>query len=123
MNALSRRWIYVAVVYFCLAVGLGVFMGATGDHRMKIVHVHLNLLGWVTLSLVGIIYHYFPRAAASRLASLQFWLHNLALPVMMAALALMITGTPQVSPALGAASMAILLAALLFAGNLFWRRA
>ena len=123
MSPVSRRWIYVAVIYFCLAVGLGVFMGISGDHRMMSVHAHLNLLGWVTLSLVGIIYHYFPNAAASRLASLQFWLHNLALPVMMIALALLISGKPEAGPVLGSGALAMLLAVLLFAGNLLWRRA
>lgn len=123
MSPVSRRWIYVAVIYFCLAVGLGVFMGISGDHRMMSVHAHLNLLGWVTLSLVGIIYHYFPKAAASRLASLQFWLHNLALPVMMIALALLISGKPEAGPVLGSGALAMLLAVLLFAGNLLWRRA
>ncbi len=123
MSPLSRRWIYVAIVYFCLAVGLGVFMGLSGDHRLMAVHAHMNLLGWVTLALIGVIYHYFPRAAASRLASLQFWLHNLTLPVMMAALALVILGTPQAGPLLGSAAVVMLLAVLLFAANLLWRRA
>ncbi|TWC28710.1 hypothetical protein FBY03_13411 [Pseudomonas sp. SJZ079] len=123
MSALSRRWIYVAIVYFCLAVSLGVFMGTSGDHRLMSVHAHLNLLGWVTLTLIGVIYHYFPKAAASRLASLQFWLHNLCLPVMMVALTLVITGTPQAGPVLGAAAVVMLLAVLLFAGNVLWRRA
>lgn len=123
MSPLSRRWIYIAVVYFCLAVGLGVFMGLSGDRRLMAVHAHMNLLGWVTMTLIGMIYHYFPKAAASRLASLQFWLHNLFLPVMMVSLALVMYGMPQAGPVLGASAVAILLAVLLFAGNLFWRRA
>ena len=123
MSPLSRRWIYVAIVYFCLAVGLGVFMGLSGDHRLMAVHAHMNLLGWVTLTLVGVIYHYFPKAAASRLASVQFWLHNLFLPVMMGALALVILGMPQAGPVLGSSAVVMLLAVLLFAGNVLWRRA
>lgn len=123
MSPVSRRWIYVAIVYFCLAVGLGVFMGLSGDHRLMAVHAHLNLLGWVTLTLIGVIYHYFPRAATSRLASLQFWLHNLTLPVMMGALALVILGTPQAGPVLGSSAVVMLLAVLLFAANVLWRRA
>ncbi|MEX6501003.1 hypothetical protein [Pseudomonas zhanjiangensis] len=122
MSAYSRRWIYLAIVYFCLAVGLGVFMGLSGDHRLMAVHAHLNLLGWVSLSLIGVIYHYFPRAAGSRLASLQFWLHNLTLPLMMLALTLVTLGTPQAGPLLGASAVAMLLAVLLFATNMFWRR-
>jgi cbb3-type cytochrome oxidase subunit 1 len=123
MSPLSRRWIYAAIIYFCLAVGLGVFMGLSGDHRLMAVHAHMNLLGWVSLALIGVIYHYFPKAAANRLASVQFWLHNLFLPVMMVSLALVRLGTPQAGPILGGTALVMLLAVLLFAGNLFWRRA
>jgi cbb3-type cytochrome oxidase subunit 1 len=98
-------------------------MGLSGDHRLMAVHAHMNLLGWVTLSLVGVIYHYFPKAAASRLASVQFWLHNLFLPIMMLSLALVLTGTPQAGPILGSTAVVMLLAVLLFAGNVLWRRA
>lgn len=123
MQATAKRWIYAAVVYFCIAVSLGVYMGASHDHSLMTVHAHLNLLGWVTLALIGIIYHLFPEAAASAAATLQFWLHNLALPVMMLALAFLMKGMQGVEPVIGLSSIAVLVSVLVFAGNILWRRA
>lgn len=117
-----RRWLRMAVVYFVIAVGLGVFMGASGDHSLSGVHVHLNMLGWVSPALIGFIYAFFPQAATSRLASVQFWLHNATLPVMMLALALLLKGNPGVEPVLGATSVLMLLTVLLFALNVLRQR-
>ncbi|HET8730640.1 MAG TPA: hypothetical protein VFM34_05955, partial [Moraxellaceae bacterium] len=67
MQVHSRRWIFAAVLYFCLGVSLGLFMGASHDHTLFPVHAHINLLGWVSLTLIGVIYHFFPVAGASRI--------------------------------------------------------
>ena len=34
----------------------GTIMGITGDHSLSPAHAHLNLLGWVTLSIMGGLY-------------------------------------------------------------------
>ncbi|MGH8491903.1 MAG: hypothetical protein ACRERR_02175 [Moraxellaceae bacterium] len=123
MQANASRWIFVAIVYFVMAVGLGVFMGASHDHSLMSVHVHLNLLGWVSLALIGVIYHFFPRAGESRVATVQFWLHNVALPPMMLALAFLLKGNAGVEPVVAITSLAILVSALLFAVNVLGKRA
>lgn len=123
MQANASRWIYAAIIYFCLAIGLGVYMGASHDHSLMTVHAHTNLLGWVTMALIGLIYHVFPRAAASMAATLQFWLHNLALPVMMLALSCLMKGEARAEPVIGISSIAVLVSVLVFAGNILWRRA
>lgn len=103
MQACNQRWIVTAVLYFVVAVGLGVYMGASGDHSLHSVHAHLNLLGWVSLAIIGLIYHAMPAAGESRLATIQFWLHNLSLPVMMLFLALLMKGNAAVEPLVGIA--------------------
>jgi len=123
MASHASRWIYVAVIYFLVAVGLGVFMGASHDHSLLGVHAHMNLLGWVSMALIGLVYHLFPQAAASRLADVQFWLFNAALPVMMVALGLLLKGNAGIEPLLGATSVLVLLTVLLFAVNLLRHRA
>jgi hypothetical protein len=120
MQACNQRWIVAAVLYFVVAVGLGVYMGASGDHSLHSVHAHLNLLGWVSLAIIGLIYHAMPAAGESRLASIQFWLHNLSLPVMMLFLALLMKGNAAVEPLVGIASVVMLVAVVLFATNV-WR--
>ena len=80
---MSGRLLRIAVVYWIVAVCWGIYMGASEDFTDVPVHAHLNLLGWVSLGLCGIIYALAPHLAETKLAKAHFWLHNLGLPVLM----------------------------------------
>lgn len=123
MQPYAQRWIFSAIVYFCVAVGLGVYMGASHDHSLHTVHAHLNLLGWVSMALIGMIYHFFPKAGESRAATVQFWIHSITLPVMMVALGVLVKGNPGVEPVMGITSVVMLGSVILFAVNVIGRRA
>ncbi|QNK02255.1 hypothetical protein [Dyella telluris] len=114
-NTRSRAWFCMAVIYFVVAVALGLVMGGSGDHSLMAVHAHLNLLGWVSMSLFGLIGMAYPAITQGRMASWQFWLHNIGTPVMLGALAAQIKGVAGVDPLLGIASALVGLAAALFA--------
>lgn len=122
MHTFAKRWIYVAVVYFLLGIGVGLHMGISGNHALSGMHAHINLLGWVSLALTGLIYQQLPRAGASRLASVQFWMYNLALPPMMIGLGDKLLGHHQFEPALAIGSLLIGVSVLLFVINVLWRR-
>jgi len=47
------------------------------------VHVHLNLLGWVSMSLIGLLYAVYPHLQRGWLPRLQYWLHTLGLVLFM----------------------------------------
>ncbi|HZV99877.1 MAG TPA: hypothetical protein VFF74_12905 [Methylophilaceae bacterium] len=111
-------WLRLAAVYFSLAVLLGISMGLSGDHSLFPVHAHINLLGWVSMALTGLIYRHFPEAGRNRLAKTQFWLYNLGLPVMMVSLTLKLTGFPQIEPVLGISSLVVACGVVLFTVNL-----
>jgi hypothetical protein len=117
---MSTRFLRTAVVYFVIAIALGVYMGATGDLTQRPVHAHLNLLGWVSMALFGLIYHAFPAAAATALARWHFWIHQLALPPLMAAVAVFHAGYPAADPIAGLFSVVLGIGIVLFAVNL-WR--
>lgn len=121
MQAHTLRWIHAATLSFLLAVGLGIFMGASHDHSLAAVHVHLNLLGWVSMALIGVVYH-LAGAGNGRLATVQFWLHCGALAVMMVALGAVMKGHAALEPVLGLSSLAMGVAVLLFAVNLLRAR-
>jgi cbb3-type cytochrome oxidase subunit 1 len=123
MQGNAQRWIFAAIVYLCVGVALGVYMGASHDHSLFPVHAHVNLLGWVTLALIGVVYHFFPQAGTSRLASVQFWLHNVALVVMMGALAVYLKGNPAIEPLVAVGSIGLLVSVFLFGGNVLLKRA
>jgi hypothetical protein len=113
-------WIKLAVLYLAVGVALGMAMGMRQDFTLRPVHAHVNLLGWTTLALAGIIYSIFPKAGQSLLARIHFWLMNLALPVMMGALAYVLTtGDVKVLPALVVSELAAAAAIVAFAVNLF----
>ena len=94
-------------------------MGATENFTLRPVHAHLNLLGWTTLALAGLIYTVYPKAAASRLARIHFWLHNIALPSMMGSLAAFLLGHPGAVPVLVASGVLAAAGVLVFACNIF----
>jgi hypothetical protein len=116
MNAekLSQRWFLAAVTYFVIGLGFGVYMGGSGDHALFTVHSHITLLGWASMGLTGLVYRSFPAAAQTRLAVWHFWLYQLAVPVMLLAVAALSWGAKAADPVAGIASMVVLVSALLF---------
>lgn len=87
---MGARLLKIAVVYFVIGIAFGMYASISTDFRFTGVHAHVNLLGWASLALAGIIYHLFPKAANHVLGKAHFWLHNIGLPVMMLCLFLMI---------------------------------
>ena len=118
-SGLGVMWIKAAVVYFIMGVCLGIYMGASGDHVLVPVHAHFNLLGWVSLALIGLIYRQFPKAGSHRLATVQFWLHNAGLLVAMVLLIGLLRGNTALDPLIGVASVVIGSSVVLFAINVF----
>ena len=109
----------LAILYLLIGISLGIGMGATENFALRSVHAHLNLLGWATMALAGIIYCIFPAAGHSRLAKVHFWLQNIGLPLMLLSLTLLVQGHPGIIPLLGTAEIATALGILVFAANIF----
>jgi len=98
-----------------MGVGLGIYLGASGDHLLVPVRAHFNLLGWASLALVGLIYHQSPTAGSHRLATVQFWRHNAGLVAAMVLLIGFLRGNTGLDPLLGVASLVIGVSLVLFA--------
>jgi len=116
---MGLRFVKIAVVYLLVGISLGLVMGMTQRFTLAPVHAHINLLGWASLALVGVIYHLYPDAAKTRLARVHFWLHNIGLPLLMVGLALMLTGHPAFDPLVAIGSVTVVVALFVFAVNLF----
>jgi len=119
---ISQRWILAAISYFVIGVGVGVYMGMSGNHALFTVHSHMSLLGWASMGLTGLVYRSFPAAAQTRLAAWHFWLYQLAVPVMLLALAAVYSGAKSAEPVAGIASMVVFGAVLLFWWAIFSTR-
>jgi cbb3-type cytochrome oxidase subunit 1 len=98
---------------------MGIFMGITHQFSLAPVHAHVNLLGWVSLGIMGVIYRVYPEAAETRLAAAHFWIHNTALPVFMIALAFALTGHEAFLRVTIVGALAVAVGILLFAVNIW----
>lgn len=112
-------YIKVALVYFVIGVGLGVYMSMAHDYTLTGVHVHINLLGWASFALAGVIYWLFPKAGNNLLSKIQFWVHTISLPVMMICLTLLLKGNDQVEVLMGVGSTLVVVSVIIFAVNVF----
>jgi hypothetical protein len=70
MPRVSLAFFTVAALCGVVGMGWGSWMGASQDHTMMPAHAHLNLLGWVTLSIMGGFYAL--RGEGGRLAWANF---------------------------------------------------
>ncbi len=111
------RLIQISTVYFVIGVGFGLYMSIAHSYEFVGVHTHVNLLGWLSLAVIGAIYSIYPELAATKLAKTHFWLHNIALPVMMIGLFFLILGQESLVPVVATAGTVMVLAIVLFAWN------
>ena len=112
------RFIKISVVYFVIGVCMGMYMSMTEKFDLTPVHVHINLLGWVSMALAGLVYVAFPGAAETTLAKVHFWLHNIALPIMMIGLACLVSGVESAGSAVAVGGTLMVLGIILFAINI-----
>jgi hypothetical protein len=117
---MSARLIRIAVVYLVIGVTLGIVMGITQQFALVPVHAHVNLLGWASLAIMGVVYRVYPAAAETRLAQVHFWVHNGALPVFMLGLAAMLSGHARLHVLVDIGASAVWVAIVVFAVNI-WR--
>lgn len=85
MSKTTFGFIYAGMAYLLLGVTLGVlFYIAPDTLRLRTVHVHFNLVGFVIFLIFGIGYHILPRFRgrplySEKLAWFQFWVANVGL--------------------------------------------
>lgn len=105
----------LAILMAIAGLGWGLFMGLTQDHSTLTAHAHLNLIGWVSLFLMGLFYRLHPALDARPLARLQVIVWAAGAVVLALALGLIYSGAPEADPLAGIASVVIFLDMLLFA--------
>lgn len=93
------------------------YMSMGHAHELESVHAHVNLLGWASFALAGLIYVLFPEAGESLLSKIQFWTYSLGLPIMMISLAFLELGSEQFEPLAAIGGMLVVLGVVLFAAN------
>ncbi|WP_288904918.1 hypothetical protein [uncultured Sneathiella sp.] len=116
---LAENFIKSAAIYIILGMGLGIYMAASQDHSQMPAHAHLNLLGWVTMGIMGLVYKNWPAVAEAKLAKLTFWFAHISVIGMTAGIGLIYAGMPEYEPIAIVASFIAVLNMILFAFLVF----
>jgi hypothetical protein len=103
-----------AVLFAMTGMAMGIAMAATHDHSVFPAHAHLNLLGWVSLFLIGIYYKFNPSLDVSRAALIQMAVWVLGTIVLTIGVAAIYLGRPAAEP------IAIVGSLIIFADMLFF---
>jgi cbb3-type cytochrome oxidase subunit 1 len=117
---MGTKFFKIAVVYLVIGVSIGYIMGITHNFSYTSVHAHINLLGWASMALFGLIYHFYPKAGETKLAKTHFWLHNIGTPFLTAGVFLIVfleNDALTVLPIIG--SNLVLIGIILFLINVF----
>ena len=94
MDWFVERFIKASLVWFGLGITLGAAMAvrpALAAYRLA--HMHMNLLGFVTMMIFGVAYHVIPRFTghplySRRLAGAHWWISNIGLALLVTGFAL-----------------------------------
>ena len=114
MHPLARRFMLAAVAAGLAGMSLGIYMGTAQDFRFAHVHAHVNLLGWVSLTLYALFYQAVPAAAAGWLPRLHFGLATFGPALMCGALASQAEHHGGLAPVIGLGALMTLGAMLSF---------
>jgi cbb3-type cytochrome oxidase subunit 1 len=126
MEWFVRAFLKASLAWLALGVTLGVAMAAHPVWTVyRLAHVHMVLLGFVTMMIFGVAYHVIPRFAgfplrSRRGAMVHWWISNLGLTGMVIGFALRARGVPAATAVLAVGGTASALGAYLFA-FLIWR--
>ena len=62
MNKHTKRFIASALIYFFIGCSLGLLAIASPDlvYQIRPIHAHINLLGWVSMMIIGVTYFVIP---------------------------------------------------------------
>ena len=113
MKRLPTLFFATATIFALLGMIWGIQMSASHDHTLSPAHGHLNLIGFVAMSIFGTYYAITPGAGESRLATVHYGLTTVTVLVLVPGIALAISGQGEVLAQVG--SLLAVLTMALFA--------
>ena len=119
VQGIDRLFLRIAVLYVILGMTLGIWMSATENFLFRGVHAHMNLVGWASMALYGLIYQAYPAMAASKLAVWHFWIANVGALLLVLGIAFILLQMHALVPVVIAGSYLSLIPAVLFAINIY----
>ena len=124
MDWYVRAFIRSSATWLVLGVTLGLAMVFRGEWAIyRVAHMHMLLLGFVSMMIFGFGYHVVPRLAGNRLhsarwAGLHVWLANAGLALLSVGFAMRAHASDAALPILIAGGLSSTAGAYLFATNI-----
>jgi cbb3-type cytochrome oxidase subunit 1 len=115
MKNVDRWFILIGLLYGIFGFSFGIWVGIQQQFDQAHLHAHINLIGFASMVLFGLLYRAFPALAESKLAGLHFALYNLGAVVFLAGIPLAQAHTTVAPAAIG--SLTVLAGLLLFLAN------
>jgi len=78
---MGPRFLKIAVLYLIIGIGVGIYMSSSIQLQWASAHAHVNLAGWATTAIMGLVYCVYPHAGRNTLAVVHFWTYNIGLPL------------------------------------------
>lgn len=122
MSRWPNAFFMAASLYILVGVNWGLYMSVTHDFATAPAHAHLNLLGWVSLALMGGFYALLGKETPAWLVKTNFALMNVGVLCMITGLGLMFTGkatAAQLVPLIAIGELSIIGGFVSFAGAVF----
>lgn len=116
MKNFDRKYLVWALCYAVAGMGLGIYMGESGNHAQFVAHAHIMLVGFVTSLIYAVIYRLWIPVPSRVLATIQFILHQAGSLAMCTGLLLLygrVVSPERIGPLLGPATLAVILGVLL----------
>lgn len=101
MKDTATRFFATGAIFALCGMIWGIVMSATHDHTLSPAHGHLNLIGFVVMTVFGTFYALTPRAAASRLAGIHYLLTVAAVLIIVPGIAMAISGSGEAAAKIG----------------------
>jgi cytochrome c oxidase cbb3-type subunit 1 len=95
MEWFVRAFLKASLAWFAAGVSLGIAMAVHPAWSVyRTAHLHMNLLGFVTMMIFGVAYHVIPRVSghplhSRRMAVIEWWLTNVGLALFVVGLVLL----------------------------------
>jgi len=114
---MGKAFVCMSAFYLVFGLTFGYVIGLADWFHLSTIHVHVNLVGWVTSAIFGIAYLMLGERNHARLIRVHFILHSVGAPMLIGGMYLIITGLYPagiVISAIGGAQ--VIIGAILFAG-------
>jgi len=110
---LASGFIFVGIVYALIGMVMGIWMGMNQDYFYAHLHAHINLIGWASMVLFGLVYRSYGVTGRQVLAKLHFAVANIGAVIFLIGLYFALNEPENVlSAAIG--SLTVLLSTVLF---------